>query len=171
VELVELGSLTDRDWAGLTAGEHDPWGPLGAGLQWLAKDRHVGLRGSDGRLLAVAGATLVTIEIEDAGSLEVVGLGSLLVTHSMRGRGLMSRLVEPLLKLAGELGPDRAMIFCRPELVALYGRLSFTEIEAPVWVDQPQGRVEMPLAAMWRALRTGGGDWSPGRVDVRGLPF
>ena len=169
-ELVEIGALTERDWADLTAGEHEPFGPVGAGLVWQDKDRHIGLRASDGRLVAVAGAMLATVEVAGAGSFEVVGLGSLIVTRSARRRGLMSRLVEPVLELAARMGPDRAMIFCRPELVALYRSLAFAEIAAPVWVDQPAGRVKMPEPAMWRALRTGA-DWPPGRVDVHGMPF
>ena len=82
----------------------------------------------------------------------------------------MSRLVDPLLRLAEGLGPERAMLFCRPELVAVYRGLEFVEIAAPVWADQPGGRIEMPMAAMWRALRDRA-EWPPGRVDVRGLPF
>jgi predicted GNAT family N-acyltransferase len=170
VELVELGALTEQDWVALNDGEHEPFGPVGAGLEWRPKDRHVGLRTPDGRLVAVAGAVVATVETEGAQGFEVVGLGSVIVTRSMRGRGLLSRLVEPLLALARGLGPDRAMLFCRPELVGLYGRLEFVEIGAPVWVDQTGDRIEMPLAAMWRPLRAGA-EWPPGRVDVRGLPF
>jgi GNAT superfamily N-acetyltransferase len=170
VELVELGALTEQDWAALNDGEHEPFGPVGARLAWRPKDRHVGLRAPDGRLVAVAGAAVAAIEIEGAQGFEVVGVGSVIVTRSLRGRGLMSRLFEPLMALAEGLGPDRAMLFCRPELVALYRRRGFNEIEAPVWVDQPGGRIEMPLAAMWRPLRAGA-EWPPGRVDVRGLPF
>jgi GNAT superfamily N-acetyltransferase len=170
MELVELGALTEQDWEALAAGEHEPFGPVGAGLEWRPKDRYVALRERDGRLVAVAGAVIAAVEIEGAGRLEVVGLGSLLVTRSARGRGLMSRLVEPLLGLAESMGPERAMIFCRAELVALYRRLAFAEIPGPVWADQPEGRVEMPLPAMWRALREGI-RWPPGRVEVRGLPF
>jgi predicted GNAT family N-acyltransferase len=170
VELVELGALTEQDWAALEDGEAEPFGPVGSGLAWRPKDRHVGLRTPDGRLVAVAGAVVATIEVEGMKGFEVVGLGSVLVTRSRRGRGLMSRLMEPLLRLAEGLGPDRAMLFCRSELVALYGRRGFVDIGAPVWADQPEGRIEMPLAAMWRALRDGA-EWPRGRVDVRGLPF
>jgi len=170
VELVELGALTEQDWAGLEDGEHEPFGPVGARLAWRPKDRHVGLRAPDGRLVAVAGAMVAAIEVEGAQGFEVVGVGSVIVTRSLRGRGLLSRLFEPLLALAEGLGPERAMLFCRPELVELYRRRGFIEIDAPVWVDQPGGRIEMPLAAMWRALRDGA-EWPPGRVDVRGLPF
>jgi hypothetical protein len=62
------------------------------------------------------------------------------------------------------------MLFCRPALTSLYAQFGFVTIEAPVWVDQPGGRVEMPMPAMWSAL---GGDagWPPGRVDLLGEPF
>jgi predicted GNAT family N-acyltransferase len=170
MELVELGALTDDDWAVLVDDEPDPFGPVGAGLEWRPKDRHVGLRAPDGRLVAVAGAAVVTVDVEAVGAFEVVGLGSVIVTRSVRGRGLMSTLIDPLLRVAEGLGPDRAMLFCRPELVALYRGFGCEEIDAPVWADQPGGRIEMPLAAMWRPLRDGA-EWPPGRVDVRGLPF
>jgi predicted GNAT family N-acyltransferase len=171
VELVELGALSDEDWAELQDGEHEPFGPVGARLAWRPKDRHIGLRGPDGRLVAVAGAVIATVEVGRAESFEIVGLGSLIVTRSQRGGGLMSKVVEPLLRLAAGMGPDRGMIFCRPDLVALYRRIAFIEIKAPVWADQPDGRIEMPLAAMWRALHDGAAEWPPGRVDVHGLPF
>ena len=75
-----------------------------------------------------------------------------------------------LVELGAAAGPDRAMIFCRQELVDLYRRLDFRPIAAPVWADQPEGRIEMPMPAVWRPLREGA-RWPPGRVDVRGLPF
>jgi predicted GNAT family N-acyltransferase len=171
VELVELGALSDDDWAELQDGEHEPFGPVGARLAWRPKDRHIGLREPDGRLVAVAGAVIATVEVERAGSFDLVGLGSLIVTRSHRRSGLMSKVVEPLLRLAEGMGPDRGMIFCRPDLVALYRQIAFIEITAPVWADQPDGRIEMPLAAMWRALHEGAEEWPPGRVDVHGLPF
>ena len=59
------------------------------------------------------------------------------------------------------------MRFCRRDLVRVYRRFGFVEITSPVWADQPGGRIEMPLVAMWRALRSGT-RWPPGRVDVRG---
>jgi predicted GNAT family N-acyltransferase len=170
MELVELGALTDEDWAGLVDDEPEPFGPVGAGLEWRRKDRHVGLRAPDGRLVAVAGAEVATVDVEAAGRFEVVGVGSVIVTRSVRGRGLMSSLIAPLLRVAEGLGPDRAMLFCRPELVALYRGMGCVEIDAPVWADQPGGRIEMPLPAMWRPLRDGA-QWPPGRVDVHGLPF
>jgi predicted GNAT family N-acyltransferase len=171
MELVELGALTEQDWDELQDGEHEPFGSVGARLAWRPKDRHIGMRAPDGRLVAAAGAVIADVQVDGAAGFQVVGLGSLIVTRSLRGGGLMSRVVEPLLRLAEDMGPDRAMIFCRSELVALYRRMAFIEITAPVWADQPEGRIEIPLAAMWRALRERAPEWPPGRVDVQGLPF
>jgi predicted GNAT family N-acyltransferase len=170
VEFVELAALAEQDWDAVVAGEHQPFGSVGAGLAWRTKDRHFALREQDGRLLALAALVGVAVEIEGAGGLDVVGLGGVIVTPSERGRGLMFKVVEPVLALAEEMGPEHAMLFCRPELVAVYRRLGFEEITAPVRADQPAGPVEMPMRAMWRALRAGAA-WPPGRVNVHGLPF
>ena len=34
LELVELGPLSDSDWEEVLAGEHEPFGPVGARLAW-----------------------------------------------------------------------------------------------------------------------------------------
>ena len=169
LRMVELGRLSDEDWAELTAGEHEPFGPIGHRLEWRPKERHLALRGPDGRLAAAGGALVARVDA-GAESFDVVGVGSLIVTPSLRGTGLLWSLVDPLLRLARELGAERAMLFCREELVPLYERPGFMRIAAPVRADQPGGRIEMPLAAMWRPLREGV-RWPPGPVEVHGLPF
>jgi predicted GNAT family N-acyltransferase len=110
------------------------------------------------------------VKVEHEPPFQVVGLGGLIVTRSARGRGLARLLAVRLLEIAGELEAQRAMLFCREELTSFYAKLGFVTIEAPVWVEQPGGRVEMPMPAMWSAL---GGDagWPPGGVDLLGEPF
>jgi GNAT superfamily N-acetyltransferase len=165
----EQGALTADDWADLLAGEDEPFGATGAGLAWRPKDRHVTFR-DGGRLIAAAGALVAGVRVGSEEGFDVVGIGSVIVTHSLRGRGLMRKLMDELLRVARTLGPARAMLFCRPQLVSLYGRFGFREIGAPVSVDQPDGRLEMPLSAMWRPL-VEGVQWPRGRVEVDGLPF
>jgi predicted GNAT family N-acyltransferase len=138
-------------------------------MEWLEKDRHLALRTPEGRIVAIVGASVVAVEVEED-AFDVVGLGGLFITRSQRGRGLMSLLIEPLLSLARELGPERAMLFCSAELLAVYARAGFHEVAAPVWVDRPGGRVRMEMRAMWRALGESA-DWPDGRVDVLALPF
>jgi GNAT superfamily N-acetyltransferase len=170
MQLVELDSLAEPYWEELVAGEHQPWGSVGEELAWRDKSRNIGVRDDDGRLLAAGGVVVAEVQVGQGPPFEVAGLGGLIVTRSARGRGLARLLARHLLVVAGEFGTQRAMLFCRPQLMALYGTLGFTPIEAPVWADQPGGRIEMPLPAMWKTL---GGDarWPVGRVELLGEPF
>jgi predicted GNAT family N-acyltransferase len=170
MEPVELQALTSQQWHALLAGERAPWGGEAEQLVWGDKQRHVGLRDADGRLVAHAGAVTADVEVALVERFQVVGIGAVLVTASERGHGLVWELLRPLLEIAADMGPERAMLFCRPQLTGLYGRLGFAEIAGPTWVRQPDGVVEMPLRAMWRPLREGVG-WPRGRVEVLGLPF
>lgn len=169
VEFVELGALSLRDWVGLTARDREPFGPANAGLTFRPKEHHIGVRHADGRLVAVVGATVATVAVEGYGSFEVVGVGSLIVREEIRGRGLSKPLMDRVRALIDDLGPDRAMLFCGPDLVSLYTRRGYRLISAPVHADQPGGRIAVPMAAMWRPLRPV--EWPAGVVELRGLPF
>lgn len=170
MRLVELDRRSEPYWDELIAGEHEPFGSVGEQMVWRDKTRNVGVREDDGRLVAAAGAVLAEVKVRQEPSFQVAGLGGLIVTRSARGRGLARLLAVRLLEIAGELKVERAMLFCRPELTSLYAQFGFIMIEAPVWVDQPEGRVEMPMPAMWSALGSNAG-WPPGRVDLLGEPF
>ncbi len=170
MEVVELDALAEPFWDELVAGEREPFGHLGAELTWRRKDRHIGLREPTGRLVAAAGAVLAEVEVAPAAAFSVVGLGGVIVTREERGRGLMHALFGALLELAREMGPAHAMLFCRPELIGMYSRLGCREVIGPVWADQPEGPIEMPLRAMWRPLHREP-VWPPGRVEVHGMPF
>jgi predicted N-acetyltransferase YhbS len=171
MEVVDLDRLAEPGWEELLAGEHEPWGGgVAEQLAWREKTRNIGVRDEDGRLLAAGGAVLAEVRVGQESPFHVAGLGGLIVTRSARGRGLARLLARHLLVVAGELGAKRAMLFCQPPLMALYRTFGFAPIEAPVWADQPGGRIEMPLPAMWKAL---GGDvvWPAGRVELSGEPF
>ncbi len=170
MQLIELEEITPQQWSAIEAGEREPWGGLAEGLAWADKQRYVGLRAADGALVAIAGALRAEILLAGAERFPVVGIGSVFVTARERGSGLVWKLLEPLLAIAEEMGPERAMLFCRPQLTTLYGRLAFAEIHAPVRAQQPDGAIEMPLRAMWRPLREGV-RWPQGAVEVLGLPF
>jgi predicted GNAT family N-acyltransferase len=170
VQLVELDRLAEPYWEELVAGEQEPWGSVGEQLSWRDKTRNIGVRDDDGRLLAAGGAVLADVQVGREPPFQVAGLGGLIVTRSARGRGLARLLARQLLVVAGELGPQRAMLFCQPQLIALYSTFGFAPIEASVWADQPGGRIEMPLPAMWKRL-SGDAGWPAGRVELSGEPF
>jgi predicted GNAT family N-acyltransferase len=170
MELVRLHEVTERQWEELIEGEREPWGRGPEQLSWREKTHSVGIRARDGTLLAVAGSVLAEIEIAGGARFPVLGIGGVFVAPRARGRGLVARLLEGLLTPGRGRGPERAMLFCRPHLVRMYRGFDFREIDAPVWAEQPAGRVRMPLSAMWRPLRADIA-WPEGQVEVLGLPF
>ena len=171
MRLVELESMSDERWQELGAEEPDAWGG-GAGetWEWREKDLHLGLLDHTGRLVATAEAARISLAVEGAGSFDVVGVGGVFVRAPERGGGLMRRIVTELLERARDMGPERAMLFCHGHLASVYASFGFIEIPDPVWAEQPAGRQQVPLGAMWLALH-GRPGWPRGRVDVEGLPF
>jgi predicted GNAT family N-acyltransferase len=170
MEVIEFSRLSDAHRAELEGDEVDPFEMAGSPLRWRSKERHVGLREPDGRLVATAGCVLAEVETGDGGVVPVVGIGGVIVAAPFRGRGLGDRIITEVLELAKRLGPSIAMLFCRRDRAGLYARHDFIEIAEPVFAEQPEGVAEMPVVAMWRPLRSGA-TLPPGRVTVRGLPF
>jgi predicted N-acetyltransferase YhbS len=103
-------------------------------------------------------------------TLEVAGIGGVIVTRVARGRGLARALIEHLLQLAHQLEVQRAMLFCLPAYVGLYTKFGFQLIEQPVFAQQPRGLIEMPMGAMWKPLMSSA-RWPEGRIELLGEPF
>lgn len=170
VRLVDLDALSEEAWQRIAAGEHEPFGALGDGLTWRHLGRHVGVRDGSGELVATAGVGLVDIRIGRQGPTRVAGIGGVIVTRALRGRGLGQMLIERVLEIAGDLDVERAMLFCIPENLGLYAKFGFRPIEARVTARQRAGPAEIPMPAMWKPLDADA-SWPPGTVEVLGEPF
>ena len=169
VQLIEFGQLTAQRRRELEGDEPDPWDAGGLPLFFRPKERYVGIRDDQGRLIAAAG--MVTADVEVAGKrFAVVGLGGVIVNAAYRGRGLAREVVGAALARARQSGPEFMLLFCHADRAGLYRKLGFAEVGATVTVEQSDGDVEMPMLTMWQALRPGL-SWPSGRVAVRGLPF
>jgi predicted N-acetyltransferase YhbS len=171
VQAVALEHVDSAQWSALQGDDPHPWGSSEAeALEWAEKRHHVGVEADDGGLLAVAGAVVADVAVAGAEPFPVVGIGGVIVRPDQRGRGLARLVVEAILEVAHRLGPERAMLFCREPLVALYERFDFRTIDGPVGAAQPGGRVVVPMRGMWAPLRDGA-TWPEGPVEVVGEPF
>jgi predicted GNAT family N-acyltransferase len=170
MDVVELGRLSDAQRTELEGDEVDPFGAAGNTLRWRPKDRHVALRGPDGRLVASTGLLLAELRVGEGPATPVVGIGGVIVAAPYRGQGLADQVIVEALRCASTLGPAIALLFCHRDRAGLYARHGFAEIEPPVYVQQPGGFEVVPQVAMWRALRSSA-TLPSGRVVLHSLPF
>ncbi|MFJ8025233.1 GNAT family N-acetyltransferase [Streptomyces sp. NPDC096311] len=165
--VVRLTAYTKTDQTEILGAGADPFGVADAGLTWLPKKDHFGIRQKD-RLVAHAGLLQLPMMIGGV-STQVVGVGGVAVAPDLRGQGLARSVVSAALDHARTLGPEFGLLFCRPPLVTLYRRLGWRTLEGDVQVDQPEGPVIMPLQTMWTPLRDS--TWPTGQVRLLSLPM
>ncbi|MER5527504.1 GNAT family N-acetyltransferase [Streptomyces sp. NPDC002677] len=167
--VVRLARYTKTDQDEILGHGDDPFGVAAAGLTWLPKKEHFGIRLGD-RLVAHAGLLRLPVAIGDVET-EVVGVGGVAVAPDMRGQGLARRVVTAALDHARTMGPQHALLFCRPPLVPLYQRLGWHLLDKEVLVEQPEARlVAMPLRTMVTPLRDHA-HWPSEPVRLFSLPM
>ncbi|WP_380283958.1 GNAT family N-acetyltransferase [Kitasatospora purpeofusca] len=162
--------LENYDLAEIFGDTQDAFGVAALGFTWRPKEHHFGIRAEPGgRVVAHAG--LVVLSLSAGGRrTDVVGLGGVAVVADRRGQGLARAVVEGALAGARTLGPQLAILFCRPDVAGLYARLGWQPLEGPVEVDQPAGPVVMPLRTMWFPLHEGA-QGPVGAVRLHSLPM
>jgi predicted N-acetyltransferase YhbS len=153
-------------WEALIAGEVDPFGLDGETIAWREKTHHT-VRYDGERPVGHVGLLVAPVQAGGE-TFDVVGVGGVIVSSSHRGQGLLRPLLDAA--LAQDLGPERALLWCSTANAAIYARLGFAHVEAPVTVEQPDGPFVMPMPTMWKPLRPGV-TWPAGPVTVPGLPF
>jgi predicted N-acetyltransferase YhbS len=120
--------------------------------------------------VAHAGLLRLPVAIGDVET-EVVGVGGVAVAPDMQGQGLARRVVTAALDHARTMGPQHALLFCRPTLVPLYQRLGWHPLDTEVLVEQPENRlVTMPLRTMVTPLRDNA-RWPSKPVRLLSLPM
>ncbi|WP_338932570.1 GNAT family N-acetyltransferase [Streptomyces netropsis] len=167
--VVRLPRYTKTEQDEILGDGDDPFGVAAAGLTWLPKEEHFGIRHGD-RLVAHAGLLRLPVAIGDTRT-EVVGVGGVAVAPDMQGQGLARLVVTAALDHARTMGPQHALLFCRPPLVPLYQRLGWHPLDKDVLVEQPETRlVTMPLRTMVTPLRDKA-HWPSGPVRLLSLPM
>ena len=169
--LAEMEVMTSSDWDELVAGEHQPFGGVGEELTWRSKDRYVGVRDDEGRLLAAAGVVRADVRVAGGDPFPVMGIGGVIVTQAARGRGLGRTVIEGVIDLAQRTDVERAMLFCLPRNTTLYEKFGFVELPGPARARQARGVIVVPMRVMWAPLQPGVQWPGTGELEVLGEPF
>ncbi len=167
--VIRLTRYTRTELSEILGDGPDPFGVSWAGLTWLDKEEHFGIK-QDGRLVAHTGLVTVPLSI---GSLETraVGFGGVAVAPDLQGQGLARIVMTAALEHARTIGPQYGLLFCLPRLLPLYERLGWRQLHEDVVVEQPGDTTTvMPLETMWTPLRDGA-QWPAGPVRLRSLPM
>jgi len=154
-----------RDLAG---GEEDPSHTHGYKLSWRPTETHVFVS-ANGTKMCHVGLVRQTVQISGA-SLDVAGVGGVLVRSSERGHGYGRVAMEGAQDFAArEWKVGFMLLFCREALRSWYDALGWRKVLGATWADQPTGPIVLPLDSMWKSLN--GTSWPHGDVHLHSRPW
>ena len=126
MQVAELeGDHSEAERAELHDGEENAFESIHLGMYWEDHERRIVIL-DQGRMIACAGLIVADVEVDER-TFAVVGFGGVIVTHTRRGEGLARFVMEAAIARAAQLGPDRALLFCRPDRAGLYAKLGFRQ--------------------------------------------
>jgi GNAT superfamily N-acetyltransferase len=154
-----------RDLAG---GDDDPSRTHDYKLSWRPTETHIFVS-VDGRKMCHIGLVRQTVEISGA-SLDVAGVGGVLVRNGERGRGYGRAAMEAAEAfVTHEWKTGFMLLFCREALRSWYDALGWRKVLGATWAEQPSGSVVLPLESMRKSLS--GARWPDGDVYLRSRPW
>lgn len=101
----------------------------------------------------------------------VGGIGSVFTVPKYRRRGFVKiSMISAVDFLCREVGVDFALLLCEPRLISFYRALNWTEVNAPVTIQDSRGSREL-LEYRPMVYRCVESIWPPGGIDMLGLPW
>jgi GNAT superfamily N-acetyltransferase len=103
-------------------------------------------------------------------SLDVAGVGGVLVRNDARGHGYGHIAMEAAEEfVAREMKIGFLLLFCREAVRSWYDALGWRKVLGATWAEQPNGAIVLPLASMWKSLN--GARWPDGDVYLHSRPW
>lgn len=138
-------------------------------FSWAAPQWSI-LLWDDSELVSRVG--LVVREIVHDGVIKRIGgIGGVMTHPEKQGKGYAGQAMrEAAARFDNDFHVAFALLFCRPHLVEFYKRSMWKPFPGPVYVEQPQGRVEFSAnGAMVLDVKEN----APvhGEIDLKGLPW
>jgi len=169
VELIDLPDFGPDDYGRIVDGETDPFATEDSGIEWREKSGHVGLT-DRGRLIGHAGWVPVQVETTPGQTVDVLGLGGVILHRDYRGKGAGRQVVLGAMARMAEAGGSIGLLFCLPRRLRFYQDMGWFRIDQVVTADQPTGSITMAMVTCWTPLAAGA-ILPTSDLHVQGLPF
>lgn len=102
--------------------------------------------------------------------MRVVGIQSFCVMPDYRGTGLSNKMMSVILEEGGRQGFDAGLLFCREQLLKVYGHMGWSKVDADVYTNSDKkGKTLMPGFIMFYPLNAR--QFPPGDIDLAGADW
>ena len=170
IRITPTQSLAAADRQALDAMLDEAFGadPIGGQYQWCGNDWNLMLE-AGAELAAHVGIVERTV-LAGGQPVRVGGVGAVATRLAWRRQGCARQLLEAAaVFMRAELQAAAGLLVCSPTMAGYYGRLGWQVVPGPLWIDQPQGKVQMPATIMVLPLHLPA--WPAGPIDLCGLPW
>jgi hypothetical protein len=126
---------------------------------------------ADQRVVTHAGILYRVIQVGDL-RVPVGGITTVMTQSEWRGRGhARAALARATAFVAGWLWAPFAVTICRREEAGFHEMLGWRVAEAPIWCEQPGGRVRLEGEVAVLVPCQGDAEWPSGTIDLCGPPW
>src|SRR5688500_4259672 len=167
-EIRQAEVLTDEEKQLLFGWGENIFGVAALKLSWRPKDLHF-LLYSGGEPVSHVGILkhVVTVNAE---SVTVGGVGGVVTVPEAQKKGFARQLMRHAAKFfEQEWKVDAGLLFCLPKLTEYYEALGWQEVDSPVQLEQPSGKIVLPLRVM--VLPLSKEEWPNGSIELGSLPW
>jgi len=167
-EIRQAEALTDEEEQVLFGWGKDIFGVATLKLSWRPKDLHF-LLFADGEPVSHVSVLKHAVSVNGEPT-TVGGVGGVVTVPRAQKKGLARRLMQHTAEFfERDWKVDAGLLFCLPKLTAYYEALGWQEVESPVLIEQPGGKIVSPLCVM--ALTLVGEGCSFGNIELGSLPW
>ncbi|MBZ9713216.1 GNAT family N-acetyltransferase [Deinococcus multiflagellatus] len=165
----------EQDLRALLQAAYPQWAAFWAGTSFWGSEPewHLWLAGPDGRPAAQLGCGRRVAEVGGQ-ALTLMGVGGVATHPAVQGQGLGRQLLGELAAfLRAQALADFAFLQCREEVAPFYERSGLSRVPNPAhFLDPDEGEwVTNAGPTLILPVRRALGDWPPGTVGLRGLPW
>lgn len=105
----------------------------------------------------------------DGKDISAAGIGNVCTLPAYRGQGIVDRIMKTALDEAKRRGIEAGLLFCKPALEKVYGRMGWRRLDVTVVMDDGAGNAVPPKETdIVMAIPLSLAAFPPGKIDLNG---